>query len=108
MTCPHFFEHLAYMEELRRIASRDQFERTDLPASGPLIVSETTDRPWTRTAFKRVWREIARAAGLSDSLQNRDDRPGAATAGDAAGAPRENTQKTARPQPGGRGGHLFG
>jgi hypothetical protein len=81
------------MEEFRRIASRDQFDRTDLPASGPLIVSETTDRPWARTAFKRVWREIARAAGLPDDLQNRDSRPGATTAVDAAGAPPETTQR---------------
>jgi hypothetical protein len=33
------------MEELRRIASRDQFERTDLPASAP----RSTDRPRART-----------------------------------------------------------
>jgi hypothetical protein len=81
------------MEELRRIAGKDEFTRVDLPASGPLIVNEVTGRPWTDKRFSRLWREIATAAGLPPSLQNRDSRPGAATEADLAGADKDKVRR---------------
>jgi hypothetical protein len=81
------------MDELRRLAGKDQIERADLPASGPLIVCETIGRPWVGEQFRRAWRKIATAAGIPTNLQNRDSRPGAATEADVAGAPREKIQR---------------
>jgi integrase len=81
------------MDELRCIASKEQFTRADLPASGPLIVCEAVGRPWERVRFARMWRVIAKKAGIPANIQNRDSRPGAATEADVAGAPREKTQR---------------
>jgi len=49
------------------------------PASGPIIVNERTGLPWECTAFMRQWRQIARASGIADDVQNRDTRAGVAT-----------------------------
>jgi hypothetical protein len=81
------------MDELRKLAGKDLFDRTDLPASGPLIVHERIGRPWTDTQFRYVWREVARLAGIAENIQNRDSRPGAATEAKLAGAPRDDIQR---------------
>jgi hypothetical protein len=81
------------MEELRRVAGKDHFTRADLPISGPLIVCEGIGRPWSAKLFARVWREIATAAGIPESIQNRDSRPGAATEAKLAGASRDDIQR---------------
>lgn len=44
------------LEELKRLSASD----TD----GPVIISETTGRPYFTHQFRRVWREVADAAGL--------------------------------------------
>jgi integrase len=75
------------------IPATGAIDRADFPASGPVIVSERTGRPWTSAKFGREWRKIARAVGVPDSVQNRDSRSGAATEADVAGAPRENVQR---------------
>jgi hypothetical protein len=81
------------MDELRWLAGKDNVERADLPASGPLIIFENLGRPWTADHFQDRWRKVATAAGIPVTLQNRDSRPGAATEADLAGAPREKTQR---------------
>ena len=48
--------------------------KLDLPESGPVIVSEQTGLPWTGHAFRRDWREAARAAGVPDDVYNMDSR----------------------------------
>jgi hypothetical protein len=86
-------EHPMIMDELRRIAGKTEFTRADLPARGPLIVRESTWRPWVRGEFRYYWRLVARAAGLPDALQNRDSRPGAATEADLAGADKDKVRR---------------
>jgi hypothetical protein len=81
------------MEELHRVAGKDEFTRADLPASGPLIVCESTGRPWMRVRFARMWRIIATAAGIPANIQNRDSRPGAATEADLAGVAPDKRQR---------------
>jgi hypothetical protein len=48
-----------------------------LPASGPIIVSEYTGRPWYNYEFRRRWRQIAKASGVPDQVRNMDSRAGA-------------------------------
>jgi hypothetical protein len=81
------------MDELSCLVGKPEFARADLPTSGPLITCEATGRPWHRTRFKKKWRDVARAAGLPDNLQNRDSRPGAATEAKLAGAVRDDIQR---------------
>jgi hypothetical protein len=45
-----------------------------LPNDGPMIVSETTHRPWTSPEFRRKWREIADACGIPPEVKNMDTR----------------------------------
>jgi len=52
--------------ELNRIGDR--------PKSGPMIVCETTGRPWLANEYRRWWRKIARQAGVPDSVKNMDSR----------------------------------
>lgn len=83
------------MEELARLVG-SPVDRAKLPASGPLIVGDSSrmgGRPWITNQFARTWRKVARVAGVPDSIQNRDSRPGAATEADLAGAPLEKTQR---------------
>jgi integrase len=68
-------------------------DRAKLPAHGPVIVIETTGRPWGTRQFQYDWRDMARAAGIPDNIQNCDSRPGAATEADLAGAPKDKTQR---------------
>ncbi len=76
--------------ELRRIAP---LHRSNFPASGPIIVSESTGLPWSASRFRDRWREIARKAGIPDNVQNRDSRAGAATEADRTDAPREKVKR---------------
>ena len=50
-------------------------ERLHLPAFGPMIVSETTGLPYSTAEFRRMWRDIAREAGVPDHVKNRDSNP---------------------------------
>lgn len=47
--------------------------------NGPVIVSETTLRPWTPTEFRRYWRRLARDCGIPDNVRNMDSRAPAKT-----------------------------
>lgn len=67
--------------------------RAIFPASGPVIVSEGTGRPWSASRFRDRWRRLARQAGIPEEVQNRDSRAGAATEADVAGVPREQVRR---------------
>ncbi len=58
--------------------------------NGPLIVSELTGLPWRQEYFRRVWRNVADAAGIPKAVQNRDSRAGGITEGRKAGASLED------------------
>lgn len=49
------------------------------PAEGPLIICESTQRPWQSNHFRNRWRRIARAAGIPNATFNMDSRAGAIT-----------------------------
>lgn len=72
----------------------DIIQRAQFPASGPVIMCELTGTPWTQRNWRRWWRIIAREAGVPDTIQNRDSRPGAATEADVAGVERERVRRT--------------
>ena len=52
---------------------------------GPMVINENTGRPYSMDYYPRVWRKIARVAGVPDHVWNRDSRAGGITeATDAA------------------------
>lgn len=69
----------------------EEFERFKvLPDRGPIIVSEATDRPYADAAFRKLWREIATAAGVPKEVRNMDSRAGAISEATDAGADLEH------------------
>lgn len=74
-------DHPMTMQELDRIEA--------LPSNGPVIVSEETGRPYSKSSFKRLWREIATDAGVPSDVFNMDTRAGANSEAALAGAPAE-------------------
>lgn len=73
------------MEELQHVTHRE----------GPLVIREDTGRPWDSKSFNRAWRKIARAAGIPDSVQNRDSRAGAITEAFDADASPDKVRRSA-------------
>jgi integrase len=64
-------------------------ELAKIPAearTGPLIINPYTVIPYRQNTYYRLWKRIARAAGIPEGLWNRDLRAGAATEGGKAGA----------------------
>ncbi|MBR1149965.1 hypothetical protein [Bradyrhizobium sp. JYMT SZCCT0428] len=49
--------------------------REFLPASGPVIICDTTGMPWSTPEFRRKWRLVAKKAGVPDNVTNRDSLP---------------------------------
>lgn len=54
--------------------SIDRSPRSTLPKSGPMIVSESDDLPWDAVEFRRWWRRVADACGISKNVRNSDSR----------------------------------
>jgi integrase len=50
---------------------------------GPVIVCETTGRPWKEDHYTKIWRKIARKAGIPDTICSMDMRAGGATEADS-------------------------
>lgn len=69
--------------------------RADLPASGPVIVSEIHALPWQAHEFRRQWRRVARRAGVPDNVFNMDSRAGAISEATNAGAELEHVRHAA-------------
>lgn len=74
------------MDELNRLGA--------IPAKGPVIVSEMTDRPYTAPAFRRYWRIVATAAKVPPEVYNMDNRSGGASEALMAGAPMDSVRKS--------------
>lgn len=62
---------------------------------GPLIVNPRTGLPYRQWYFREVWRRCAAAAGVSQTIWNRDLRAGGITEARQAGAPTDDVAKTA-------------
>lgn len=62
---------------------------------GPVIINETTGRPYLSLVFSRNWRKIADKAGVPSTIWNRDSRAGAISEGDEAGATMSDLQRMA-------------
>lgn len=69
--------------------------RARLPASGPVILDEESGRPYLTHKFRRRWRDLARAVGIPDEVQNRDTRAGAITEAISFGVSIEDAGKAA-------------
>ena len=61
------------MEELSLVYGNG-FTRWDLPAYGPVILNEATNKPYRKYVFSPLWREIADAAGIPKNINNADAR----------------------------------
>lgn len=81
------------IEELLRVYGT--LDRAAMPASGPVIIQETTKLPWTVTPFRRHWRKAATAVGIPSNVRNMDSRAGAITEAFKSGADPENVRKSA-------------
>lgn len=88
---PMVIEELAIMAGV----SPADLTRDMLPASGPVVICDTTGLPWKITEFRRKWRLIADHAGVPKDVWNMDSRSGAISEADMAGAPREWVQQAA-------------
>lgn len=66
-----------------------------LPASGPIIISEYTGRPWFAQEFRRRWRRDADLAGIPKEIRNMDSRAGAISEARDAGADLESIRHAA-------------
>lgn len=62
-------------------------DRSTLPASGPIILSETTGYPYSTEDFRKKWRKIANEAGVPKTIRNMDTRAGAISEAVISGAP---------------------
>jgi hypothetical protein len=49
--------------------------RVSLPASGPIIIRELDQLPWTAVEFRRWWRLLANDCGVPENVRNMDSRP---------------------------------
>lgn len=64
-------------------------------ATGPIIVSEFDNLPWTAIEFRRWWRICADACGVPSTVRNMDSRAGAITEASDAGADLEHIRHAA-------------
>lgn len=74
------------MTELKRLGP---FEAQ----SGPVVISEETGEPYSAVQFRRVWRTIARAAGVPDNVKQMDTRAGGGTESFELGADGSQVKK---------------
>ena len=70
-------------------------DRKRLPMSGPVIIDEQTNLPYSGHEFRRLWRIVARTVGVPDNVFNMDSRSGAITEAFMAGARPESVRKSA-------------
>jgi hypothetical protein len=62
---------------------------------GPIMLCGSTGKPYRANNYQKEWRALARAAGLPDTVWNRDSRAGGITEGDNAGADPRDLRKHA-------------
>jgi hypothetical protein len=56
------------MAELKRLEK--------VPASGPVIIDEDTDKPYDDDKYRTLWRTIANSAGVPKNVKNMDSPGG--------------------------------
>ncbi len=71
------------------ITKRVAVNRHLLPASGPIVICETSGLPWSGNEYRRKWRLVARFCGVPDNVWNMDSRSGAISEAIQSGAPIE-------------------
>ena len=69
--------------------------RDRLPASGAIIISESSGVPWHGVEFRRNWRLAADKAGVPKAVKNMDSRAGAISEATDAGADLEHVRQAA-------------
>jgi hypothetical protein len=69
---PMVLEELMLMYGLHEA---EVFNRSNLPSSGPIIVCEFSDLPWTSHEFRRWWRKVANACDIPKNVRNMDSHP---------------------------------
>jgi site-specific recombinase XerD len=72
-----------------------ELAKVERKGSGPVIVNESSGRPYSVTHFRQIWRTIATAAGVPKSVRNQDSRAGAITEATQAGADLESIKHAA-------------
>ena len=75
------------MAELQRVSAEARI--------GPVVRCESTGRPWKQRLFAQRFREVARAAGIPDTVWNMDTRAGAVTEAYDMGAREEDAMDLA-------------
>ena len=95
------------MEELQLLAGPEPLVVVDeitkrvivnrhlLPASGPVIICDTTGLPWNASEYRRKWRLVATKAGVPKHVWNMDSRSGAISEAIQAGVPAEFVRQAA-------------
>lgn len=83
------------LEELEREYPGCTNDRSQLPASGPIVVCEYTRLPFEAGEFRRKWRAMANGAKVPKSVRNMDSRAGAITEATMAGASLEDIRHAA-------------
>lgn len=63
--------------------------RSLLPPSGPVLLCDTNNLPWTGNEYRRKWRLVARECKIPDNVWNMDSRSGAISEAIQAGVPIE-------------------
>lgn len=89
---PMVMEELSYLTNGVGI---DEIRREDLPASGPIVISEWDNLPWTGPEYRRLWRIVANACGIPKTVRNMDSRAGAISEATDAGADLEMVRHAA-------------
>lgn len=86
------------LDEFKLIYGLDLAEgldRSKLPPKGPCIEFDKQGRPYTEEEFRRRWRDLARIAGIPDTIRNMDTRAGAITEALNSGARLQSVRKAA-------------
>lgn len=83
------------LDELDRQFPGWNKDRSKLPATGPIIVRESTEMPWDANEFRKHWRIIANECGIPKNVRNMDSRAGAITEALGAGANIDQVRKGA-------------
>jgi hypothetical protein len=74
---------------VNEVTKRVTVNRGLLPTSGPIMLCDTTNLPWTGNEYRRKWRLVAQKCNIPDDVQNMDSRSGAISEAIQAGAPME-------------------
>jgi integrase len=66
-----------------------------IPSTGPVIILESTTRPWEAVNFRQRWRRLADICGIPKEIKNMDSRAGGVTEASQAGVDLEHIRHAA-------------